>query len=253
MTNYFQVLTTLEYLLEKAGEIYWRDWLRQDIDLWRSRKDVAHHLSAYGGMGSFNDIVIGVQNGHNVTKAQEPWVNNLFEVLKGLCFRLAHEPEKDESITVINSERYIPVFGAFKHGLSKEGIESAARQLSIVMSQLHGWRCLKCGYGETSFYDIENYLAMIFLPKYLSAANTEREFKALVDAAFALEFAGVAEARAQLRQMILNSGIQIVEREGWMRPCPKCGSDDTAVYRWELSNDILNASKDNLPLKSAAA
>lgn len=253
MAKYFQVLTTLEYLLDKAGEDSWRDWLRQDIDLWRSRKDVTHHLSAYGGMGSFNDIWICAQNGHNVTKAQEPWVNSLFEILKGLCFRLAHEPEKDESIIDVNSARYLPIISAFRHSLSKEGIDSKARRFSMITSRLHGWHCFRCGYSETSSYDIENYLAHVLLPEYVSRAKTERELKALVDSAFSLEFEGIVEVRHQLRQAILNSGIQIVDREGWVRPCPKCGSDDTGVSRWELSNGIFNASKDNLPIGNTGA
>lgn len=227
MTKYIHALTALEYLLDKAGENHWRDWLRQDIDLWKSKNDVSHHLSAYGGMGSFNDVWICVQNGHNVTKEQEPWVNNLFEILKGLCFRLAHEPEKDEVVKM----------------------DHATNQLSMTTPQLHGWRCLKCGYGETKSYDIENYLAKVLLPQYLSNAKTEKELKSLVDSTFTIEFEEIGEIRNQTRQKILNSDIKIVDREGWMRPCPKCGSDNTAVYRWEFSKNNFNASKDNLPLK----
>lgn len=253
MTKYIHALTALEYLLDKVGENHWRDWLRQDIDLWKSKSDVSHHLSAYGGMGSFNDVWICVQNRHNVTKEQEPWVNNLFEILKGLCFRLAHEPEKDEVIKDVNSNRYFPIFSAFKNNLSKKGMDNATNQLSITTSQLHGWRCLKCGYGETKSYDIENYLAKVLLPQYLNNAKTEKELKALVDSAFTIEFEGIGETRNQTRQMILNSDIKIVDREGWMRPCPKCGSDNTAVYRWEFSKNNFNASKDNLPLKKNAA
>jgi hypothetical protein len=253
MTTYFQALTALEYLLDKVGEKHWRDWLRQDVDLWQSKKDVSHHLSAYGGMGSFNDIWISVQNGYNVTKVQEPWVNHLFEILKGLCFRLAHNPEKDESVKDVNSNRYFPIFSAFKNKFSYKEMDNATSQFAITTSQLHGWRCLKCGHGETNSYDIENYLAKVFLPKYLSKVENETELIALVDSAFTVEFEGIDEARSQLRQMIFNSGIMIVERESWMRPCPKCGSDGTAVYRWKLSNDIFLASKDNLPLKKNAA
>jgi len=203
-------------------------------------------------MGSLNDVWICVQNRHNVNNAQEPWVNNLFEILKGFCFRLAHDPEKDESVQDVNSHRYFPIFRAFKHGLGKKGLDNAASHLSLTTSPLHGWRCLKCGYGETKSYDIEYYLANMFLPKHLSKSKTEKELKALVDSAFAIKFEGIDETRSQLRQLILDSGIQIVDREGWMRPCPKCGSDDTAVYRWELIDNTFKASKDNLPLKKAA-
>jgi hypothetical protein len=253
MTKFIHALTALEYLLDKAGENRWRDWLRQDIDLWESKKGVSHHLSAYGAMGSINDVWICVQNKHNVTKAQEPWVNNLFEILKGLCFRLAHNPEIDENIKDVDSNRYFPIFSAFKNNFKENEMDDATSQLSIITSQLHGWRCLKCGHAETSSYNIENYLAKALMPNLLNHAKNEKELKALVDSAFTIEFEGVDEARNQTRRMILDSEIKIIDREGWMRPCPKCGSDDTAVYRWELSKNNFNASKDNLPLKKATA
>ena len=34
----------------------WIDWLERDIEDWTQRREVAHHLRAYGGMGSFNDL-----------------------------------------------------------------------------------------------------------------------------------------------------------------------------------------------------
>jgi hypothetical protein len=253
MTKYIQALTALEYLLGKAGENHWRAWLRQDMALWESRKDVSHHLSAYGGMGSFNDVWISVQNGHTITRTQEPWVNNLFEILKGLCFRLAHDPEKDEAVLDVNSNPDLPIPSAFKINSDKRALDGATGQLSKVTSQLHGWRCLKCGHAETSSYEIDNHLARVFLPKHLKNAKTERELMALVDSAFAIEFEDLGEIRNPLKQMILDSDIKVVDREGWMRPCPICGSDDTAVYRWEMNNKTFQASRDNLPLKKAAA
>ena len=34
----------------------WIDWLARAIQDWNQRREVAHHLRAYGGMGSFNDL-----------------------------------------------------------------------------------------------------------------------------------------------------------------------------------------------------
>lgn len=252
MTSYIEALTALEYLLDKVGETHWRDWLRQDMTLWESSKDVSHHLSAYGAMGSFNDVWLSVQNGYKITETQEPWVNNLFDMLKGLCFRLAKSPNREEAVKDVNSNRYFPIFRAFKNSFSKKGIGNATSQLSMTTYKLHGWRCLKCGYGETKPYYIEDYLAKMFLPDRLKNAKTEMDLKALVDSAFTIKFEGIGEARNQIRQMILDSSIKIVDRNGWMRPCPDCGSDDTAVYRWELIKNIFKASKDNLPLKKAS-
>jgi hypothetical protein len=250
MTKYIDALTALEYLLDKIGEYHWRDWLRQDIALWESRKDVSHHLSAYGGMGSFNDVLISVQGGYNVTKMQAPWVNNSFEILKGLCFQLAHSPNKDEIIGDVNSNRFFPILRAFRNSSGGPAADEMIRQLAMTTSQLHGWRCLKCGYGETDAYEVEDYLAKSFLPKYLKNAKMEMGLKALVDAAFAIDFEGISETRDRLRQMILSSDIKIIDREDWIRTCPNCGSNNMAVYRWEYKRNIFKASRDNLPLQN---
>jgi hypothetical protein len=45
------------------------------------------------------------------------------------------------------------------------------------------------------------------------------------------------------------SGIFYSEDDSWMRPCPRCKSDDTCVYRWKEYNDRFIATDDNLPLR----
>jgi hypothetical protein len=226
MTNYLQALTALEYLLGKAGESHWRDWLRQDIALWQSEKDVSHHLSAYGAMGSLNDVWISAEDGY-ISHAQEPWVNNLFDLLKGLCHRLASTPDEDQAL----------------------GDPSISREYPI---QLHGWRCLQCAHAETRPHDIDDYLAKEILPNLASRPKSEQDWRMLVDAAFTGLLDGLAAARGELTQTILKSGIKIADREGWMRPCPSCGSDNTAVYRWELAGTVFQASTDNLSLQKRA-
>lgn len=193
------VVRALEYLLDRVQENYWRDWLRQNMDAWRFRENAMPSA----GMGSLNDVWICAENGHVVTKAQEPWVNTLFVLLKALCFQLAHSPEKELAFPA-------------------------------HLSEVPGWRCRKCGYAEVTFYQMESCLAELILPSKLTKAVTEGELKAWVDAALAMAFEGVDEIRNNLEQAILKRDIVIVDREGWMRPCPQCGSDETAVFYWPL-------------------
>jgi hypothetical protein len=55
-----EILNEIILLLESDGEEHWSRWMRQS----RSRllksdySGIEHFLSAYGGMGSFNDLVI---------------------------------------------------------------------------------------------------------------------------------------------------------------------------------------------------
>ena len=55
---YTEALTCLRSILLSDHPEFqnWIDWLERDIQDWNQRREVAHHLRAYGGMGSFNDL-----------------------------------------------------------------------------------------------------------------------------------------------------------------------------------------------------
>lgn len=67
------MLTQTVALLERIGEEHWAAWLRSDL-AHLQRGDaygLDHLLSAYGGMGSLNDLTVTPANGHpfNETEA----------------------------------------------------------------------------------------------------------------------------------------------------------------------------------------
>ena len=55
---YTEALVCLRLILQTDHPEFknWLDWLGRDIEDWTQRREVAHHLLAYGGMGSFNDL-----------------------------------------------------------------------------------------------------------------------------------------------------------------------------------------------------
>ena len=55
------VLQKVIELLDADGEVHWRDWMSTSLAALESNDlNGARHLrNAYGGMGSFNDLVIG--------------------------------------------------------------------------------------------------------------------------------------------------------------------------------------------------
>ena len=58
--------------------------------------------------------------------------------------------------------------------------------------------------------------------------------------------------RSRVEDAVLRSGIGVVSRDDWMRPCPMCKSMDTAVYRWRekgIFSKRFAPGSDNLPLK----
>ncbi|MDR7253982.1 hypothetical protein J2X46_002972 [Nocardioides sp. BE266] len=66
----FQLLADAVRLLEGVGEQHWAAWLRGDLRRLRRGDGFAieHLLSAYGGMGSINDVLISPHNGHDVSE-----------------------------------------------------------------------------------------------------------------------------------------------------------------------------------------
>ena len=60
---YTEALTCLRSILLADHPEFqnWIDWLERDIQDWNQRREVAHHLRAYGGMGSFNDCPVCVE------------------------------------------------------------------------------------------------------------------------------------------------------------------------------------------------
>ena len=87
-------------LLEAHSEQRWSALLRMD----RARlqegdfKGITHLLSLYGGMGSFNDLVLHPWNGHDVPEEEIDTVNRELERLRGEIHRLANEIRREAVI-----------------------------------------------------------------------------------------------------------------------------------------------------------
>lgn len=223
--NYLKSLQTLYYLLDSSGEDHWSEWIKRDIEMWEQNQDVSHHLSAFGGIGSFNDIWICEGNGHVIMKIQEPWINNAIDALKSISFSFAKFGKVD----------FLP-YGN---------------------SLLQGYRCLDCGYSEITEYEIECYISKRVVGEMIRSAINRDELLNVVKKIHSLEIDGLEKEREKVKRLASESSITVTQREGWLRPCPKCDTDNTAVYRWVTKekksffwkNRILfTPSQDNLPL-----
>jgi len=78
-------------LLDQHGESHWVRWMRA------TRAEVQAHdahgldrlLQAYGGMGSFNDVVLTHLNGHQIDPNEEPSVNERLDALRSSMYENA--------------------------------------------------------------------------------------------------------------------------------------------------------------------
>ena len=87
MDYYLQALQTMHYILNSQNNPNacfenWVEWISKDITDWEFRQNTDHHIRAYGGMGSFNDLpqIRGGNGNYSI----------IFDLLRCFCYRFAH-------------------------------------------------------------------------------------------------------------------------------------------------------------------
>ncbi len=78
-------LVKCEKLLKDVGEEFWssnlRNIIQQYTDEW-SPSSIDRILSWYGGMGSFNDLMISTHNGHMIDEGDEEKLNDELDLIR---------------------------------------------------------------------------------------------------------------------------------------------------------------------------
>jgi hypothetical protein len=251
---YEHCLIAMKRLLDEVGETHWAAWLETDIHEWRASSGTAHHLSAYGGMGSFNDVLLLAANGHNVSAQQEPWANTVFEWLKACCHHLAQSPSTPTSSAnlVATVGRHAPSLSAF---LGCNAAPNSIRGRFRGTTTMTGTRCLTCGHAEVTSSQVDAAIAGVLVPSLLFDAIEDGTLTSAVERVLRLDVPHLNAARSAMHSAAKSSGIAVRDIAHWMRPCPTCGSSDTAVYRWNLRETTppeLIPAPDNLPLRARA-
>ena len=199
-------LAALVRLLEHSGEGRWLLWARRHLEKARAGSIDATVLDAYGGPGSFNDLTLDPENGHALERTQVPWANRLLAVLGERVYQLACER---------TDERF------------------EAAWVHPVDPPVEGWRCLICGHGEITDYDLEWWVARILVPAHV-ADSTLADGPALIATILSGQLIGAAESRADVMARASASGVHVAYRDDVMRPCTACASGDTVAYRCSL-------------------
>ncbi len=75
-------------LLDRVAETFWSAKIRATI---RGPIDPADVLSWYGGMGSFNDLILARVNGHRIRREDEPRLNERLDDLRNRIHELAKQ------------------------------------------------------------------------------------------------------------------------------------------------------------------
>jgi hypothetical protein len=215
-------LAALVRLLEHCGEGRWLLWARRHLERAQTDSIDPTVLDAYGGSGSFNDLTLDPVNGHALERMQVPWANRLLTVLGERIYQLAYER---------TDERF------------------EAAWVHPPDPPVEGWRCLVCGHGEISDYDLEWWVARILVPAHV-ADSTLADGPDLIATMLSGQVIGAAESRADVMARASASTVHVVYRDDVMRPCTACGSGDTVVYRWIFAGGGLHPADDNPELRA---
>ncbi len=84
-------------LLENVEEKGWSEWLRENLNLITNRDfcGILRLLGGFGGMGSFNDLMIHPENGHKIQHNNIDKVNDCLDALRSELYRLAFRIKRE--------------------------------------------------------------------------------------------------------------------------------------------------------------
>jgi hypothetical protein len=87
-------------LLCAAGERHWISWMSQSLAQIENGNSagIVKLLSAYGGMGSFNDLVLSSSDGRFLEDAECQQLNQSLDTLRSELFALATELVRQENM-----------------------------------------------------------------------------------------------------------------------------------------------------------
>ena len=219
MTDYYKKsLEILAQILKAEKYDHWANWMLEDVKLWEANKSVEHHLHAYGGMGSFNDIAVGGNDQEGI------WKNRLFGSLQTLAYSLAKGNALENVLETISNR--------------------------ALTGEISGWRCRNCGDARINDRNIDIYMADEFIPKFFVEYIREDRIDEIVNIPKLINSEELMKKRVSLQTWIKEAGIILNSDTDWLWTCPKCVSMEVCSYRWNVLKDEskLVEGNDNLEM-----
>lgn len=94
------VLAETASLLENTKEVFWLKWIRENLNMIQQQnfRGTERLLSGFGGMGSFNNLVIYTINGHEIQEKDIPKINERLASLRLKLYDLAHKIRREVEV-----------------------------------------------------------------------------------------------------------------------------------------------------------
>lgn len=235
-SSYREALAGLIELLGLVDEESWRSVLQRNLAEWDRARDVRPHLAVYGGIGSFNDVLLTAANGHRVARVQEGWVNECFDALQSACWTAASRIARP----------------------GRDAADEAAETSPPPRSTLQGWVCRQCSQRYIDPYWLQFAAARRWTRQAVPEAIASGEGAAVARRAY--HFDEDPDCLAHLRELetavdalgypAVPDGFSFMDDR-----CARCGQRDWAVFHWDVLEAPLrlNESLSNLPVPATAS
>lgn len=206
MKNHYRIsLQILQQLLMESDNTHWAHWIAEDIRLWDTDKSVQHHLGAYGGMGSINDLAVGGTDQEGI------WKNHVFDMVKNLAWHLAHN---GGSTPLTASSFY-----------------------SSERPQLHGRRCRVCGYSRIDENQIDGLIASEQLPHIIAQLVQRDALEELLPVPRWINAPAIQYKRTLLVEALQRAAIDVEPFGEWTKGCLQCKSAYISPFSWEFNSE----------------
>ena len=217
MTDHYKTsLLILHKLLQDSGYTHWRNWIAQDLMFWDKTKSTKHHISAFGGMGSINDIYVA-----STSSEIGIWKNELFEITGSLSYYLANNKSEYE----------------------KPNLDFIKKNVN----EINGWNCEDCNHSGIDETNLNYFLAKQLLTDEFINYITEDKLLDIYNLESIIKSQKIRNIKSKTQDSIINSGIELSKNNTWNWKCPNCSSKRTRVYHWKLDDeyDLITKTKND--------
>lgn len=166
----------------------------KDILRWDNQHSAQHHLKAYGGIGTLNDLRIGG------TTPEKQWRGAVFELTKKVAWAYASQHESGAKADLVKIiDEFFDLFTAV--------------------------RCGSCGHYAARGIDVESNAINNVLRRVFAELVVKKDLQSILD--FEQFAPAIESTKAKIIASKHDQNFKVyTEKTDWFRKCPICESTD---------------------------
>jgi|GEM_PF-1940537 len=211
MEDYILLLEGLERLFYNLGS-KWEQWMRKDIQDFKTNEEVVHHLRAYGEWGGLNGVYFSGED-YNLPKGSELWINKLLKEMLKLTYYFAGEFHRGEQVSHTELIRMLD-----------------GKKENILCN-----KCLHCKYGSVRLEIVETFLMEQIICRLMKLYLERGDLRTLVDRFCTFKIPELEEQKNGLIQAFHGKNIQLDASDEKTLICPRCGNNRMNIIEYRVN------------------